>query len=862
MVEIPPGFKTRKIKMSDHITQRERDLVLPANEYALILDQTKGHISVHTGPTKQSLSQTDQPVIFDERTRRFTACELSKSIQPFCLAQQGSYVQLENPSAEEKNEHPSVGSSPATPKLNHGQKVNIPGPISFALWPGQLASVIQGHSLRSNQYLLVRVYDDVTARENLKSAVVKTVVQGEGETHQVQKELIKASELAIGKLIIIKGTEVNFFIPPTGLEVIPDSDGSYVREAVSLERLEYCLLLDQNGTKRYLKGPAVVFPEPTETFVEEDSSRKFRAIELNPNSGIHVKVISSYKDEVTGKEHLAGDELFITGKEQRIYFPREEHAIIRHNSQQIHHGVTLPRGEARYVLDKDKGVIECTKGPQIFLPDPRRQIIVKRILTESQCALIYPGNVQAMQYNKHLTNQLHAQQVVSRDSDTREIATRGRTTKGVREPSMEMMYLSASAAPAAAAFSAASSMVGDSFDYNTTDYQQPQSITIDNKFDGAVTISPWTGYAVVVKNKAGEREVVLGPATRILDYDEELEVLALSTGKPKDDRNLLKTVYLQVENNKVSDIIEVETSDFTKARISVSFRVNFIGDSKKWFNVANYTKLLSEHMRSKVRRTVMQHNVEFFYRNAADIIRDVVLGPSTDSEQRKGFTFTENNMNIYDVEVLSVELLDSSVQTLLANVQREGIDHTLRKVRLDREIEAVVMVEEAARKKFALQAASEQKKNELHQIAIKDAQQLENVRFVAQQEKSVHDLATAKTAVEIHEVSLSKEALTLQQNITHRRQELEIRAEEIKQDTVSVVEKAKAISPQLISALQTFGDRITIERLGQALSPFGIIDMVRGASVTDTFKRLLKGSPVESGLNFGNPQLPEDKRLG
>lgn len=856
------GFSNQRERYSmhtpDHTTQRERDLVLPANEYALILDQTKGHISVHTGPTKQSLSQTDQPVIFDERTRRFTACELSRSVQPFCLAQQGSYVQLENPSAEDKNEHPSVGSSPATPKLNHGQKVNIPGPISFALWPGQLARVIQGHSLRSNQYLLVRVYDDVTARENLAAAVVKTV---DGEA-QKRKELIKAEELAIGKLIIIKGTEVNFFIPPTGLEVIPDSDGSYVREAVSLERLEYCLLLNQNGTKRYLKGPAVVFPEPTEMFVEEDGSRKFRAIELNMNSGIHVKVISSYKDEVTGKDYLAGDELFITGKEQRIYFPREEHAIIRHNSQQIHHGVTLPRGEARYVLDKDKGVIECTKGPQIFLPDPRKQIIVKRILTESQCSLMYPGNAQALQYNKHLTN-LHAQQVV-KDSDTRkEMQTRGRLTKGVREPSMEVMYLSASAAaPAAAAFNAGSSVVGDSFDYNTTDYQQPQSITIDNKFDGAVTISPWTGYAVVVKNKAGDREVVLGPASRTLEYDEELEVLALSTGKPKDDRHLLKTVYLQVENNKVSDVIDVETSDFTKARISVSFRVNFIGDSKKWFNVANYTKLLSEHMRSKVRRTVMQYNVEFFYRNAADIVRDVVLGKPDDGEQRKGFTFTENNMHIYDVEVLEVELLDREVQNLLANIQREGIDHTIRKVRLDRDVEAAVMIEEAARKKFTLQANSEQKKNELQRLAIKDAQILEDVRFAAQREKTAHDIETAKSSVEIHEISLSKEALTLAQKINHRRQELEIRAEEIKQETDSVVEKAKAISPQLISALQTFGDRVTIERLGAALSPFGIIDMVKGASVTDTFKRLLKGSPVENGLNFVTPQLPSDKRVG
>jgi hypothetical protein len=41
-----------------------------------------------------------------------------------------------------------------------------------------------------------------------------------------------------------------------------------VRDAVTLERLEYCILLDENGNKRFIQGPAVVFPAPTETFVE------------------------------------------------------------------------------------------------------------------------------------------------------------------------------------------------------------------------------------------------------------------------------------------------------------------------------------------------------------------------------------------------------------------------------------------------------------------------------------------------------------------------------------------------------------------------------------------------------------------
>lgn len=60
-----------------------------------------------------------------------------------------------------------------------------------------------------------------------------------------------------------------------GIEVVRDNNEQYVREAVTLERLEYCILLDEDGNKRYIRGPAVVFPKPTETFIGKQGSRKF-----------------------------------------------------------------------------------------------------------------------------------------------------------------------------------------------------------------------------------------------------------------------------------------------------------------------------------------------------------------------------------------------------------------------------------------------------------------------------------------------------------------------------------------------------------------------------------------------------------
>ena len=103
-----------------------------------------------------------------------------------------------------------------------------------------------------------------------------------------------------------------------------------------------------------------------------------------------------------------------------------------------------------------------------------------------------------------------------------------------------------------------------------TSYTKPRTITLETKFEGVVAIDIWTGYAVNVISKNGERRVVCGPQTVLLDYDQTLEVLTMSTGKPKTTDNCIQSVYLRHENNKVSDIINVETKDFVRCAVKVS----------------------------------------------------------------------------------------------------------------------------------------------------------------------------------------------------------------------------------------------------------------------------------------------------
>ena len=169
-----------------------------------------------------------------------------------------------------------------------------------------------------------------------------------------------------------------------------------------------------------------------------------------------------------------------------------------------------------------------------------------------------------------------------------------------------------------------------------TSYTQPRTVTLDTKYEGVPAISVWTGYAVMVVSKTGARRVEHGPTTILLNYDEVLEVLELSTGKPKNTDQLEKTVYLRVVNNKVSDWVSVKTKDLVDVTLKLSYRVNFEGYAEKWFACENYVKFLCDHVRSVLKGMAQKRKVEDFGSNGVDIVREAILGAATPMAERTG----------------------------------------------------------------------------------------------------------------------------------------------------------------------------------------------------------------------------------
>lgn len=803
--------------------QQERDLVLAPNEYSYVLDKTKGKIDTYVGPFKTSLAGTDQLVTFDSSKKRFKPSTFPDAISPFSIAPEGWYLILKNPESNKKQ--PNTGVVNSLPDLDIGRKINMPGPVSIPLWPGQLCKVLRGHNLRSNQYLLVRVYDGIAAEKCRDEAIIKK--------QDDDDNIPTVEKYTTGQLLIIKGSEVSFYIPPTGIEIVQDENGDYIRSAASLERLEYCVLLDEDGNKQYITGPSVVFPKPTEKFKinKKTNNRVFKAVELNEISGIYIKVIAPYTED--GKEFKVGDELFITGKDQMIYFPRAEHAVIKYGDKDIHYAVAIPAGEARYVLNRITGEISLVNGPKMLLPDPRKEVIVRRILDPKTVKLWYPGNKEALDYNTELSS-------VSEEETTRyvsDLALKSRSIVPTASPEMDEFA-------------------------RKSKFTKPRTVTLDTKYEGAPKISPWTGYAVMVVDASGSRKVIKGPTTYLIEYDEYLEAMELSTGTPKRDKETINTVYLRTLNNKVSDSILAETKDLCEVNIELSYRVNFEGRSSAWFNVENYVKFLCDHMRSILRSVVKKYTIEEFYENSTEIIRNSILGIPNEKGIRSGKLFSENGMRIYDVEVLDVSMQDEDIEGLLTQNQNDIIVNTLalakekRKLEIQKEIENIKIASGILKTKTEIES-------------IRNTSSIYIETFNAEMQKVEDSSLGESRKRDVEKEKQDTLDLVNDKNIERNRKEAEVSLEiskkqleqqlELLQGNVDAFKtKIESISPGLIESMQVFSNSDLAGKLSESMAPLA---MLGGKSVTDVFLQLAQGLGLNELVSGLDKKLSKAKKV-
>lgn len=818
-----------------------KELVLAPGTYAYMQDVTKGTIRTFTGPTVINQTQQEVPVTYDPTNGTFArARNLEAAVRQSPVAVQGYYCVLFNPVDPEdpvKGQPQKGEGGRVDPDLQIGRRVVVPGPCMFPLWPGQAAHVIRGHQISRNEYLKVRVYDEQEARKHWGQAIIQRQVPVDGEEKETQEEVQSEAivavpeDLAVGRELVIKGEDVSFFIPHTGLTVVPEDKGDnlsspqYVRQALTLERLEYCVLVDEDGNKRYERGPQVVFPEPTETFIrDEKGNRKFRAHELNKIQGIHIKVIEDYVED-DGTERKTGDEFFLTGETCQIYYPRKEHSLVRYDGKAKHFATAVPAGEGRYVMNRLTGAIETARGPAMLLPDPTQEVIVRRVLTPKQCELWYPGNQEVMEFNLALAEAMQQSPttragVVSEGDAERHSRRRGKGGPArsalIASASMDMMERSVLGEAAGSGFQA------DEFSRQST-YTAPRMVTLDKTQFGVPIIQPYTSYAVMVTKKSGERRVVKGPATILLDYDETLEVLELSTGKPKTTDQLLRTVYLRTDNNKVADIVEVTTADNVRMRFKVSYVVNFVGDPNKWFAIENYIKFLCDHMRSLFKGQAKLVKIRALFEDPAKFIRDVTLGgKDEETGARQGRLFEDNGMRIDDVEVLASEIVDDRIRTLLERTAHQVVASNLEVETAQHELETARERAEITRANLTIEEQIDAAKAAQEQAKLRRELELALQKFSSKVDaaKAQLEAATESQAVITyeHDQDLARTAKSEEQRIAFATKDQELTITLLEAEAAAVVKRFEAVAGPFGETLATIGNQDALEKIARAAS--------------------------------------------
>jgi major vault protein len=396
-------------------------------------------------------------------------------------------------------------------------------------------------------------------------------------------------------------------------------------------------------------------------------------------------------------------------------------------------------------------------------------------------------------------------------------------------------------------------MVGDVAERKST-YNEPRTLTFANKFRGVPTIRVLQGYAVQVADADGTRKVVEGPATLLLEYAESLDVLSLSTGKPKNTDRLFRTAYLSVKNNKVSDIIEVETIDHVKVRVKLSYNVNFEGDSGKWFTIENYVKHMCDHVRSVLKGRTKKQTIENFYNTATDFIRDNILGTAKlpdavnlQGAPRPGMPFPENGMRVTDVEVLGVEIVDTNVANLLAQSQQQVVQQNIQLAQAKQRLEMIMANEELKRQEAEATSATAERKLQLEgaELQAKLTLELDKIGAEIQKRTELEKQHQADEAIKnfVHEQALSRQEAERNLQATWANDDQQRWLKQIQAQTLAVADQMKAIDPNLSAALMSVAAQETLAKVAHELSFHQILG---GENAVDVLRKVFANTPLEA----------------
>ena len=968
-----------------------RKIPVTERQFLWVQDDDKGEVTLHVGPTMVSPTAADR-VVIDDGAGSFRE---DTSGRPQMMIEVGDhqYAVLFNPLLENDggaNGRFRIGRNEARP-LKNGTRAMIPGPCSFFLRPGQRCEVRDAHELSASQYLVVKAYGpvdrsapyfDVTVRS---AAITRATAEALDGRPTPLPDKGTDQDLKRGQLIVIRGIDTQFYIPPTGVDIVPDtsvdesgatvsattaqklmqqmqaqlskpspstvaptapplakkgslseeelelrleddeslSDKSrsprravaqyqaeaaaqmvdqsartrqrvapptaipapaaparasaapppppplsaassgavaaapsvgaatvsvddvlssdalrkaiekearqarLIRSAVVLGEKEYCVLIDPDGKREIKVGPARVFPGPYDTFMIKGSrNRVYDAYELLPQRALWLRVISQSSRDDMAKKMPRGVEL-----DKELYYPGDELLLSGVS------GFFFPFNEIEVLSPHTGEAVVGNNHSNVFIEaigiDQKSGIYV-RDLTTGEVRLIRGKQSYLVDPRKEI-----------------------HITRGVN-PHDWNLWIAAS--------------------------------ELHKRTDRHVT-TPWAisiivphNTAVLATSAAGQR-VIEGPCVTLLEYEENLVPLRLSTDTPKDDSSPLVTCFLRTIGNRVSDVIEIESADFVRISLRITVSVTFLRDHRdKWFNAENYIQVLCDHLRSIVRSRTRTLSLSSLWPQLAAVVRDTILGPRSDADgSRKGRFFAENGMLVHEVEVLDATIEDEQIAEMMRSVQRESVTLTIGDRQAQDKLQSTKLRAELELKTHELQAQVREHESKLRELERKlvhetrllelrdrEAMAREQSQLVAEREASELRLRLDResAAQSAAREALLKDAATKAQAAQSLHEEEFGHLSRIKgldmalidAQARAVVAERTAVQPQLVEALTALGDKTL---LGEVAQNMNLVSLFRGKEAGEILKEVVGGTRFVPALQealTAKPKSPEPKK--
>jgi hypothetical protein len=933
-----------------------RKIPVTERQFLWVQDDDKGEVTLHVGPTMVSPTAADR-VVVDDGQGGFREDPTGRP-QMMIEVGDNQYAVLRNPLAEPEgapNGKFKQGRNESRP-LRNGTRSMIPGPCSFWLRPGQRAEVRDAHELASDQYLVVKVYGEVDKTAPFyevtgKSAQITRAtaenVRDDGKGGSTRVGELPPVELRRGQLIVIRGLDTQLYIPPTGVDIVPDTSvddsgvgmsaaaarqilanmpkaevasrdditesapvtlgyggaaaadyeaeaqldeggeeesvskqaprrnvmqqagavdqsartrhrkpspppapapsqrampqaiaatapgggpapaqlaevlsdpevrralerkarqARLIRRAVVLGEKEYCVIIDADGKREIKVGPARVFPGPYDQFMVKGSrARIYDAYELLPQRALWLRIIAPINKADLSAKLPRGMTL-----EKDAYYPGDELLL---------YGVStffFPFNEIEVLSPLTGEAVVGNDHSAVFIEaigiDQKSGIYVRDLVT---------GEVRLVRGKQsYLVDPRKEVQI----------------TRTVPETEWNL-WIAAS---------------------------EPHRLT------GVAVTTPWALSIIVPHNTAvlatsadGQR-VIEGPCVTLLGYEETLTQLLLSTGTPKTEVNPLHTCFLRTVGNRVSDVITVETSDFVKIAIRVSYSVTFLREHKaKWFNNENYIQVMCEHLRSLIRGRCRTTPLAVLWPQLPALVRDIVLGERT-AEGRKGRIFAENGSSVTEVEVLQSTIEDSEIAELMQRVQTESVTLVIGDRQSQERLASAKLRGEVDKQSQELQAAARERAAKLKELERKLA--YENALAAAREEEQIarerQALAdtreaealkarTGRAAVEkASELELLGNDAIARAGATRTLQGPEVELQTqlrnlevllIQAQSAATVAERTAVQKGLIEAMTALGDKIM---LGEVASNMNLVSLFKGKDVGTILAEVLGGTKV------------------